>query len=193
MKTQKRFGIFGMFKTLKFLGICLLLAALFASGTQAATTITIDPGTPGEGAQDFDFGSVSTEDPLRVLFTDNKTIEWDAGAHFWQSPGQPPGLSYLGFFLDENLDPITTAAFAGRTASGGGDLDLPIAFASLAQDGVFRGMLFIDISGSDAADFDWVWNPDDRPTVGVVPIPAAVWLLGGGLIGLVRLRRKFNN
>ena len=177
--------------TNKLMGFCLLLAMLFASGTQAATTITIDPGTPGEGAKDFDFGSVFTEDPLLVLFADNKTIEWDAGAHFWQSPGQPPRLTYLGFFLDKNLDPITTAAFAGRTASGGGDLDPPIAFASLAQDGVFRGMLFIDIRGSDAADFDWVWDPDDRPTVGVVPVPAAVWLLGSGLIGLLGLRKRF--
>ena len=37
MKTQKRFVISGMFKTLKFLGICLILAALSVPAAHAQT------------------------------------------------------------------------------------------------------------------------------------------------------------
>ena len=120
MKTQKRFVISGMFKTLQFLGICLILGALFASGTMAGTQyLSIDPGTPGEGARNFDFGLQNADDQLLVVFKDNKTIKWDAGSHLWQSPGIP-GAGYLGYFLDENLQPIPTAVFVGATASGGG-------------------------------------------------------------------------
>jgi hypothetical protein len=188
MKTQKRFVISGMFNTLKILGICLLLVALFAPTAQALTTITIDPGTPGEGAQDFDFGAIDLIDSslVQVVFADNKTIKWDAGSHFFQSPGTP-GTSYLGFFLDENLEPINTAVFAGRTASGGGgDLNLPVAIASLAQDGVFRGMLFTFSGGSDVANFDWVWASNDVPLVGQTdgePEPDPV-TIGGTVSGL---------
>ena len=186
MKTQKKFVISGMFNRHKILGICLILAMFFAPTAQAAlTTMMIDPGTPGEGAQDFIFDSFES-DLVQVLFTDNKTIEWNAGSHFWLSPGTP-GASYIGFFLDLNLDPIRTAAFAGKTVLENDPF--PVAFAALAEDGVFRGMLFsLD---EEASDFDWEWDPADRPTVGVVPIPAAVWLLGGGLIGLLGLRKRF--
>jgi len=169
--------------TMAIAGILLLIG--ISSAQAAITTIFIDPGTPGEGAQDFDFGLFESNQ-VQVLFTDNKTIEWNAGDHFFGSPGVP-GSSYIGFFLDLNLDPITTAAFAGATA--GGIFKVPFGFAALAQDGVFRGMLFsLNDPGSD---FDWVWDSTDRPTVGVVPIPAAVWLLGGGLIGLLGLRKRF--
>ena len=164
-------------------GILLLIG--ISSAQAAITTKFIDPGTPGEGAQDFNFGSFGPG-PVQVLFTDNKTIEWNAGSHFFGSPGVP-GASYIGFFLDLNLDPIRTAAFAGKTALENDPF--PFAFAALEQDGVFRGMLFI--LDEEASDFDWKWDPADRPTVGVVPIPAAVWLLGGGLIGLLGLRKRF--
>jgi hypothetical protein len=42
--------------------------------------------------------------------------------------------------------------------------------------------------GSAGPDFDFIWADAT-----VVPIPAAAWLLGGGLIGLLGLRRRFKN
>jgi len=42
--------------------------------------------------------------------------------------------------------------------------------------------------GSAKRDFDFIWADATA-----VPIPAAAWLLGGGLIGLLGLRRRFKN
>ena len=38
-----------------------------------------------------------------------------------------------------------------------------------------------------------VTDEEGTLTIQVVPVPAAVWLLGGGLIALVGLRRRFKN
>ena len=181
-----------MFKNHKTLVFCLTLSVLVAGSANAITLLEIDPGTPGEAAQDFDFGLVGMGDDglLQVTFTDNKTLEWNAGSHFWTSPGQPLNLTYVGAFLDANLDVIPTAAFAGRTTGVGGDLSPPIAFAALEEDGVFSGLLF-SLPASNGADFDWVWG-SDAPLVGVsaIPIPAAAWLFGSGLLGLIGIARR---
>ena len=113
MKTQKGFLISGMFKTLKFLGICLMLVALFASGTKAQTEdcpqepLYIDPGTIGNGAMDFTV-SARPFGCIRILWTDNKTLDWPGpeGYHFWTTPGAPLGGDFTGVLLDENLKPI---------------------------------------------------------------------------------------
>jgi hypothetical protein len=53
------------------------------------------------------------------------------------------------------------------------------------------------LDGIDANKFGGKGFPGDTPSMWVniapVPIPAAVWLLGGGLIGLLGLRRRFKN
>ena len=179
-----------MFKNHKTLVFCLTLSVLVAGTADAITQIEIDPGTPGEAAQDFDFGLVDLDPDglLQVTFTDNKTLEWDAGSHFWSSPGFPLNVNYFGFFLDSNLDAISTAAFAGRTPGEGGDFELPIAIAALEEDGVFSGLLF-SFSGEaqGGLDLDWEWG-SDAPRV--VPIPAAAWLFGSALLGLVGMARR---
>ncbi len=167
----------------------LAMSLLLGVGTaDAATFLEVDPGTPGEAAHDIHFGSFGLDDDglLRVTFTDNKTLEWDAGSHFWLSPGQPPNTSYIGFFLDSNLDAIPTAAFAGQTTGVGADLSPPIAFAALEEDGVYSGLLFVFSGqglGVGAVELTWEWG-SDAPLVGVIPIPAAVWLFGSALLGL---------
>ena len=169
-----------MFQVHKTLVFCLTLSMLVAGTADAITFLEIDPGTPGEAAQDFNFGSVAVGEDglLQVTFTDNKTLEWTAGSHFWTSPGQPLNLTYVGAFLDAKLDVIPTATFAGQTTGVGVDLSPPIAFAALEEDGVFSGLLF-SLPSNNAADFDWVWGSDaPRVGEGVEPPPSAVDLTG---------------
>ena len=148
--------------TMAIAGILLLF---IISTAHALQTITIDPGTPGEEAQDFDFGLLG-EGPVQVLFADNKTIKWNAGSHSWRSPGIPATL-YDGFFLDGTLDPTTTAFFYGQTATGGLDYTPDYATTNLAEAGVFRGLLFdIVAAPGGGTEFGWTWDPNDRPLVG---------------------------
>jgi len=181
-----------MFKNHKILVACFMLAALFAGTAHAITTMELDPGTPGEAAQNFDFGqqSLDVDGLLRVTFTDNKTLEWTAGSHLWLSPGQPLDLDYFGAFLDSNLDPI--ADFIGKTTGVGGDLSPPIVAADLEDDGVFSGLLFSFGTNTSSVNIDWEWDSADTPRVGqgVVPVPAAVWLFGSGLLGLIGMARR---
>jgi len=141
--------------------------------------LEINPGTPGQAAQDFDFGAVQMDGDgqLQVTFMDNKTLEWGAGSHSWFSPGFPLDVDYLGSFLDGNFDPISTAEFAGNTGdvSDIGGIDPPITLTELGEDGVFSGMLF-QFAPFQVIDLDWVWEGSDTPHVGVsaIPIPAAV-------------------
>ena len=78
---------------------------------------------------------------------------------------------------------------AGRQG-GGADFDAPIAFAALEEDGVFSGLLFV-FAPFEAFDIDWVWG-SDAPRVGVsaIPIPAAAWLFGSGLLGMIGIARR---
>jgi hypothetical protein len=41
-------------------------------------------------------------------------------------------------------------------------------------------------------DINWEWDNSDRPLVGVsaIPVPAAAWLFGSGLLGLIGVARR---
>ena len=163
-----------MFKNHKIPVTCLMLAVLFAFGAKAES-VFINPGEPGELAQDLDFGAQGVEaGPTMFVWTDNKTLEYDeAGFHFFLSPGFPGNLTYTGFLLDENLDPIPDAVFFGRTP--GENDPIPLGVISLQQPTVFRGLLFVpNLPEGEAFDIDWEWDASDRPLVGVISVSAAV-------------------
>jgi len=168
-----------MFKNHRILFSCLVLAALFASGANAQTevvdTVFVDPGTPGEGAKDFD---IFNEDSflIIVVWTGNKTLEWEAGTHTWLTPGVPGNMTYVGFLLDKNLDPIPDTGFLGRTP--GGNDPTPLGIIELTQRTVFGGLVILtSLLSGEGLDMDWEWKNDDRPIVGLdlTPVKETTW------------------
>jgi hypothetical protein len=180
-----------MFKNHTISVCCLMLAALLASSANAAT-VFLNPGTPGELAQDLDFGGQAAEaGPTTFLFEENKTLEYDeAGFHFFLVTGNSRNLTFTGVLLDENLVPIN-AVFYGQTI--GENDPVPWGVISLQEPTVFRGFLLdTNLQEGVGYDINWEWDDSDRPLVGVsaIPVPAAAWLFGSGLLGLIGVARR---
>jgi hypothetical protein len=96
------------------------------------------------------------------------------------------GPDYFSALIDGNtlLAPVPIDAPVGTVSSTGwtqfaGDVYL--------GEGSHTLRFFGDLNASSAASYFYV----DAVDVNLVPVPAAVWLLGSGLIGLVGLRRRF--
>lgn len=61
--------------------------------------------------------------------------------------------------------------------------------AMLAGDGIFLGREFIGLI-DDLRIYDHALSYEEIQQISSVPVPAAVWLLGSGLVGLMGIRRK---
>ena len=148
-----------------------MLVAIFASDATAETRY-MNPGSPGEDAQDLSLGLIQGGEPLVVLWTDNKTLTWEAGTQTWLTPGAPFGVYYGGFLLGLDLLPIPNTYFEGHTPF---DREpIPLGTIELTEKTVFRG-LYIAVDGN-GVDMNWEWN-EPKPLVGVhvVPVEATSW------------------
>ena len=113
--------------------------------------------------------------------------------------------STYGGTLNEDIFQVSAFAFSGLTSiKGGENLLATITFDILSPDaldgsvvwdvkslddstGIGTGFLLYDGSGYILGE-ESMNNPDIG--ISAVPIPAAVWLLGSGLVALVGIRRK---
>jgi hypothetical protein len=101
-------------KNQKILVSCLMLAALFTSSAKAVT-IFVNPGNPGNSAQDFTFGDPNSALLIDILWTDNNTFTWEAGRHVFSIFRDPGSLGYVGGLLDASGNVIPDTALAGET------------------------------------------------------------------------------
>jgi hypothetical protein len=89
----------------------------------------------------------------------------------------PPGLNDARFNAGEDL--VYTITLAGLTAADFNYFGTPGSGAG--NPGPFLSVARFQSTGSDQEGSDWV---------GAVPVPAAVWLFGSGLLGLVGIARR---
>jgi hypothetical protein len=175
MKKNKRY---------KILCSCLILSVLFALTAQAATiTVENDPGPVGGPAGPLAGWSINDPDIdiVNLVFTDNKALKSGPGVLIFLLGGGT-NEPYAGFFLDASGSAIPGTEFFGQ-------VDVDAANVDLAAPTVWSGMRFISSTTFELGAYApllWISAP---PTV--VPVPAAVWLFGSGLIGLVAIRRRF--
>ncbi len=102
------------------------------------------------------------------------------------SAGTPPLNNNIPLASSEPIQDPTPAMMAGPVA-----LD-PNAYGAVPPAIVALGPALISSGGSDPGGGTPSTDPHDPPDPGgnPVPIPAAIWLLGSGLLGLWGVRRK---
>jgi hypothetical protein len=99
-----------------------------------------------------------------------------------QGLGQETPLSCTGSYCDDNL---TGSAVGTPHPYDGGS----VGTVSLASGGQINTLQLI--AGSYTYERDFQFTPATTPTV---PVPAAAWLFGSGLLGLAgAARRRLNN
>ncbi len=134
---------------------------VFSHPTSAATIVSVEPGGSFTDIGSFDFDILSPSGTQASTFVPTLPANW--------------------LFLPSGS---TVSAFDSIGANS-----LPSgAIGSFAIDVVLGDFNFFN-QGSQALDFI-VTQVGTNYVVSAVPIPAAVWLLGSGLVGLVALKRR---
>lgn len=186
----------------------LILAALTMVGTAHAGTVTIDfddtlPTYFNLPTYQEDGFTLTSNTPDATLIDDNNTVRQSIGIFsggtdsqsiFWGANGQTStlGLSNdLGLSFDVlSLDASSLYNAAGvlnlsGTLAGGGTVTENIVLDGALSTYNLSNMTGItDLSISfDGATYDAPFDLDNI-SMSVVPIPAAAWLFGSGLLGL---------
>ena len=176
--------------TLLQLSTASLLAALEAQ-LGVAASYTINSATLTVGAIGDNYAAAGDKNVYTVLTAwDANTVTWNtAGAGTWNTPGLTSGIDYSAIAVD-------TGAILGngyQTEWTG----LGSTLQSWLDGATVNNGLFFAYSGSllDLPEFtatsNVVWTIDAQ--VSAVPVPAAAWLFGSGLLGLVGVARRKNS
>lgn len=156
--------------------------------TSNAVTFTIDGDMTGYAAPnptysdyfglryygDIYTGSTSDITGFNLWSTsvfDNKSISYAGNTGGWYTPP----YTWSGYSLSDLTDSVATNRTVTLTVSND----------------------FLDVKASGSIDFIWGWSPDGvnatvlhTENINAVPVPAAVWLFGSGLIGLVSFAKR---
>ena len=203
-----------MKKTLLVL-FALSVMSLFSSAPVVAMQLGFAPGS-----QSINQGGTASVDIIATLGAGEIISAYDLDVAYDSTIVTATGVSFGTMLGDEFLfEAITSFNFFSGVidlaeVSFLSDVDLallqspgPITLATLFFSGDNPGtspLSFInygqggnDIKGVENIPYDSPILNDGSITVrgggAPVPIPAALWLLGSGLIGLIGLRRKFSN
>ena len=189
--------------TMAIVGILFLIGISSAQGAIVVTTIESSDGVVFTGEGTLNLGAWSnkadpTEDSGRINPSSGVVVVGPVPSDVdrYQDVQNFAGPSSFGSggqtFADVGFEDIF------GILSGADDLIVPLGYISgeaLSGLSVYAGATLASL-GLKSGTYTWTWgsgNTADSLTLEVVPIPAAVWLLGGGLIGLLGLRKRFKN
>lgn len=178
----------------------LLLAALLASS--AFATSGVDTRISAfDGPMDFEFGTTGTNLNPNVFYKDiNFSDEWaiqSAGAlGFSAVAASPAGLSLAtisfggsGAYLND-FDYLGAGLLSIQYAAGATQASQQLFLAGFGSLSQFLSMSNISLAGPiSSLSFVSTFSSVDNLSVSPTPIPATLWMLVSGLLGLVGVRR----
>ena len=196
---------------LLFVGLSQAQAALVYTFSDLSSDAT--PASVLDATLTFDvtaLGAIGGTTDLLTLTLDNQTTAPNAFAI------NEAYFNFTGIYAGFSLESGTGALHQGPLAADGhGDFDIKLDGFLLATGDTMTWEIDLGLTGVSNSDFnDWssippgdtqtlaalkfVQGPDDPETPGsedsafgaVVPVPAAVWLFGSGLLGLVGVARR---
>ncbi len=190
--------------------ITALIACLLTAGSASATMISLDgttlatfkqisnsaPGTTSLADYDTGYASFSTTWAVTPATSGTATVGTTLSGVTWTN-GDTLSLAirndnenrwYFSFYVSDGTNSTTTGLIAlvpGQAAN----------FSLLLAGLNLTGPLDVGITVSSTNP--WSLRPSggkDRTaeyTLATVPVPPAMWLLGGGLLGFIGIRRRF--
>lgn len=183
----------------RLLLLSAVLSVLFSTATQAATVLQLDPlggaisGLPGST---IGWGFNLSNDQNYLVVTSAAFAPATALGTFTDF------ISASNFFVvgpAPNANPVWAQSFDAATQTGIGSFTLG---AGAAPGSVVSGQIVLTYDLFTRSPLDALFNPDtdtlsngnlltaNASVVTVVPLPAAVWLLGSAVVGLVGFARR---
>ena len=172
---------------MKYLKLAAVAFAMALSTSANAATIFIPGGNTGVQTFNYTFASDYTGS-VTIGVSDEGDTDFGASLDL---------TTTYGVFLDSDVNVVDTSAYINALGENGTDGELYIfsmsalAGETLTFDWIFRttdadpfnDFAFVDISGLS-------YEVIAQTGVAPVPVPAAVWLFGSGLIGLIGVARR---
>jgi hypothetical protein len=150
----------------------------------SATTISLDIVLDGERGGTTNPSDAWVRSDVAVILGDVNDFVTDYPTFIFEVVPGTPGLSVLGesnMSLDLNAGQQTKNGSIGFTLNPGDEF---FVWAGLEAGGIRNG--FGDAFNTLSMSF----SDDTGISASVIPVPAAVWLFGSGLIGLIGIARR---
>jgi len=177
----------------------LSMAAFLVFGlTSLASADFTNPYTVGFGpAQFYAIDNLGTSGDGNVTLTNlsstpGYSLQYSLGSGTWTSID-----TGSNFTVTTGTDHHQLVQLRLSPLTGTGDPITKISYMTFsgqyAPDSSLYNSVFLFFSSQTFASRISFLTPGGTDHVSPVPIPAAVWLLGSGLIGIVAIRRRFSN
>ena len=178
--------------SISFMGLALLAILLVAPAAHATAALLADirytETVLGEGLWQYDFtveNMSSMDDSHPYLWKVDLEFENHAYVILLNNPTNWSAGTFDGY-LPDTTDYVTMYSDASAFDVFPGGLLTGLSFTADYQLGVIDYVAWFSDHGTIPDELSVFFEGTASP----VPVPAAVWLLGSGLIGLAGLRRK---
>jgi len=177
--------------------MAMLAAVMLSVNIANAALITGDMGITGSYSTSG--GTGQANDTLLTLGSGTPGLPTSTGGNGDMGAFVTWGVT-VGTVGDGNISLSSFTSVTDLYTIGGWQLDLATMAitdqtASLLT---LEGTGLLSGNGFDATDVNWTFSANDigssySMTITAVPVPAAVWLFGSGLLGLVGVARRKNS